>query len=119
MNDGNHVFVFGSNTRGIHGAGAAKDAYRNWGAVLGDGIGRTGNAYAIPTKDSKLATLKLSTIDVHVSHFLNYAEAHPELIFLVTKIGCGLAGCDEKDIAPMFHNAPSNCVLPEGWKSNQ
>lgn len=113
MNDGRHVFVFGSNTRGIHGAGAALEARRNWGARIGCGLGRTGDAYAIATKGWNLNTLPLTAIDQNVSDFIRYAKEHPELVFLVTAIGCGLAGYAPKEIAPMFKNAPKNCVLPD------
>lgn len=112
------IFVFGSNLAGRHGKGAALDARKLHGAVYGVGIGRTGNAYAIPTKNERLKTLQLTTIAKHVTDFIAYAEANPELTFQATRIGCGLAGYKETDIAPMFANAPSNCVLPDGWRTN-
>jgi hypothetical protein len=115
-NDGKSVFVFGSNTAGRHGAGAAREAVEHWGAEYGNGYGRQGQSYAIPTKDQRISTLDLGAIEREVFIFINYAKQHPELRFLVTKIGCGLAGLAEKDIAPMFRNAPVNCVLPEGWR---
>ena len=86
------VFVFGSNLAGKHGKGAALHASREHGAVRGVGVGRTGNAYAIPTKDAGLRTLPLSEIKGYVLEFLRYAKAHPDLRFEVTRIGCGLAG---------------------------
>lgn len=110
------IFVFGSNLAGRHGKGAALTAYRNHGAIYGQGIGRQGNSYAIPTKNQSLKTLPLITIFHYVLDFIEYARKHPEEKFLITKIGCGLADYKEKDIAPMFHNAPSNCQLPEGWR---
>ena len=116
-NNGTNIFVFGSNLAGRHGAGAALEARRNWGAGYGVGSGRTGKAYAIPTKDWKIRTLPLISIRVYVNDFIQYAIDHPELKFLVTKIGCGLAGLDESVIASMFDNAPANCVLPNGWGS--
>ena len=109
------IFVFGSNLAGIHGAGAALCAKQEHGAQYGVGEGRTGNAYAIPTKDHKIRTRPLADIQVSVNHFLDYAREHPELTFIVTRIGCGLAGYKDTDIAPMFDTAPSNCILPEGW----
>jgi hypothetical protein len=109
------IFVFGSNLAGRHGKGAALCARQDHGAVYGVGAGRTGNAYAIPTKDYALATLPLESICRHVGYFLSYAEEHPELHFQVTKIGCGLAGYSEEQIRPMFAAAPSNCHLPNGW----
>lgn len=110
------IFVFGSNEAGIHGAGAAYHAHRHYGAEWGKGIGRTGNAYGIPTKDLNIQTLPLHKINEYVLDFLEYAEAHPELKFYVTRIGCGLAGYKNEDIAPMFEDAPSNCRLEEDWK---
>lgn len=109
------IFVFGSNLAGRHGAGAALYARQNCGAEVGVGVGRTGASYALPTKNTDLKTLPLSTIQVYVSEFLLYATSNPELTFNVTRIGCGLAGYKDKDIAPMFVNAPSNCILPQEW----
>lgn len=111
------VFVFGSNEAGIHGAGAALEARRNHGARLGIGFGHVGNSFAIPTKDFDLQRLPLRTIREYVDMFLAYAKARPELTFQVTRIGCGLAGYNDEDIAPMFADAPDNCILPEGWRT--
>lgn len=110
------IFVFGSNLAGRHGAGAALFAKRNYGAEYGTGVGRTGDSFAIPTKDEYIRTLPLSTIKLYVDKFLAYAKANPDLTFLVTRIGCGLAGYLDKDISPMFQGAPENCLLPEGWR---
>lgn len=117
LNDGKHVFTFGANESGYHGKGAASTAKKFWGAKYGIGNGRQGNAYGIPTKDKKIKTLPLGQIRRYVNEFLEYANKHPELTFLVTKIGCGLAGYSEDDIRPMFKNAPDNCVLPIGWRN--
>ena len=106
------VFVFGSNLAGRHGAGSAKEALRNWGAIYGQGTGRQGNSYAIPTKDQKLWTLPLHTISVHVSAFKAYAEANPEDTFTVVAIGCGLAGYKPEQIGSMFVRMPPNVQLP-------
>ncbi len=106
------IFVFGSNTSGRHGKGAAKDAMK-WGAITGVGSGRQGQTYAIPTKDDGLYVLPLVIIKLHVKAFLNYAKRHPDLRFLVTAIGCGLAGLTPEQIAPMFYDSPPNVVLPE------
>lgn len=111
------IFVFGSNLAGRHGKGAALHARQHYGAVYGVGVGRTGNAYAIPTKDGQLRTLPIPTIAGHVTTFMAYAHAHPELTFEVTRIGCGLAGYSDHQIAPLFRGAPTNCVLPEGWRN--
>ena len=110
------IFVFGSNLAGRHGRGAALFAVKYRGAILGIGIGRQGNSYAIPTKDTKLKTLPLNTIKRYVDAFLLYAEANPYDDFEVTRIGCGLAGYKEWQISPMFKDAPSNCMLSEGWR---
>lgn len=103
------VFVFGSNLAGRHGAGAAKFAREKRGAVYGVEEGRTGNAYAIPTKDKFLRTLTLPTIGAFVRRFIEYAEDNPGVLFQVTPIGCGLAGYKPWQIAPLFCEAPSNC----------
>lgn len=109
------IFVFGSNEAGIHGAGAAYHAHRHYHAEWGVGVGRTGDTYAIPTKDYKIKTLPLHVINEYVLEFLEYAEQHPELTFNITKIGCGLAGYVSTDIAPMFEDAPANCKLDSEW----
>lgn len=110
------IFVFGSNLAGIHGAGAAKFAHIYRGAIYGQGIGMQGNSYAIPTKDKRIRTLPLNVIKEHVDDFIQFAKDNPELEFEVTRIGCGLAGYKDAQIAPMFEDAPSNCVLPEEWE---
>lgn len=110
------VFVFGSNLAGRHGAGAALCALKEHGAIYGCGIGRQGNSYAIPTKNYNLRSLPLSRIAVYVRDFIRYARACPDEQFLVTRIGCGLAGYTARDIAPMFQRAPGNCMLPHGWR---
>ena len=110
------IFVFGSNRAGIHGAGAALHARKFKGALQGKGEGMQGHSYGIPTKDAKIRTLPLSEIKKHVETFLAFAKAHPKMAFEVTRIGCGLAGYTDTDIAPMFADAPPNCVLPDGWR---
>jgi hypothetical protein len=111
------IFVFGSNLAGRHGKGAALDALNYHGAEYGVGVGRTGKSYAIPTKDQYLFTLPLSEIKNHVDEFLRYAREHPELIFSISRVGCGLAGYTDKEIAPMFKDRPINCILSEVWRS--
>lgn len=111
------VFVFGSNLAGIHGAGAARFALENHGAVWGQGIGLQGNSYGIPTKDENIETLPLEEIDKHVKDFLDFARQNTHMEFNVTRIGCGLAGYKDHQIAPMFNGAPDNCTLPVGWKN--
>lgn len=110
------IFVFGSNLAGRHGKGAALCALREHGAKYGQGVGPQGASYAIPTKDRNLKTLPLSDIQNSVSEFIGFAYRHPEARFNVTRIGCGLAGYKDHEIAPMFANAPPNCVLPNEWR---
>lgn len=111
------IFVFGSNLAGRHGKGAALYAQKHHGAEYGVGIGRTGNAFAIPTKDEHIRILPLDSIQRYVNGFIAYARENQGLDFEVTKIGCGLAGYRESDIAPMFQDAPDNCHLPDGWRT--
>jgi hypothetical protein len=110
------IFVFGSNLAGIHGAGAALFAKDNFGAEFGVGYGPTGNAYAIPTKNRSIKTMSKTPIRYYVNEFIKYAKEHPELTFKVTRVGCGLAGYSNKDIAPMFKGSPVNCHFDYGWK---
>lgn len=111
----NEVFVFGSNLSGRHGKGAAKCALK-WGAKWGVGNGQMGQTYAIPTKSiSVQKTLPLNRIQIYVTQFLDWAKMNPDLTFLVTEIGCGLAGYKPKDIAPMFIGYTENVILPESF----
>lgn len=111
------IFVFGSNEAGIHGAGAARIAFRQRGAVWKEGWWHHGTSFAIPTKDRSIRkSLPLSKIQFYVDQFLEYARKHPELTFQVTAIGCGLAGFKHSQIAPMFANAPDNCWFDDAWK---
>ena len=105
----NEIFVFGSNLRGMHGGGAALVAMEEFGAEWGVGVGRTGQTYAIPTMHGGVDAIK-----PYVDEFVEYAKAHPELKFLVTRIGCGIAGFRDKDIAPLFAEcmALENFFLP-------
>ena len=98
----NEVFVFGSNKAGIHGAGAAYTARNLFGAKSGAGIGPTGSCYALPTKNEHFITMSLPEIEEEVQDLLRHAQVNKEQTFLITKIGCGLAGYKEEDIAPMF-----------------
>jgi hypothetical protein len=113
------IFVFGSNLAGRHGAGSAREAYLNWKAEYGVGSGRTGNAYAIPTKDKFLNVLKIDEIKNHVENFIVYANSKPDLEFVVVKVGCGLAGFKENEMKKLFKNCPENCVLPIGWRTKE
>ena len=110
----NEIFVFGSNLKGFHGGGAAAMAYENFGAVWGQGVGLQGQTYAIPTMQGGVKTIK-----PYVDEFLEFAKAHPELKFLVTEIGCGIAGFSVKEIAPLFDAAivenMENVYLPKSF----
>ena len=112
----NEIFVFGSNLAGIHGAGAAKAAVQ-WGAVFGKGEGLQGKTYAIPTKDANIQVLTLSEIQLYVRNFIEHAKLNTDNIYLVTEIGCGLAGYKPFQVAPMFKAALSlkNVKLPEAF----
>ena len=108
------IFVFGSNQSGRHGAGAAKTAL-GWGAVWGQAEGMQGRTYGIPTKDSSvLKTLSIGEIKPYVDRFIEFAKTRPDLSFLVTEVGCGLAGLKPKDVAPLFKAAidQENIHLP-------
>jgi hypothetical protein len=109
------VFVFGSNTAGRHGKGAALWARQHRGAIYGQGEGPQGNSYAIPTKDGVLRTLSLDVIRGHVEQFIAHAELSPEQSFQLTPIGCGLAGYCREQIEPMFEQAPPNVIWPPEW----
>lgn len=109
------IFVFGSNLAGIHGAGAARYAANNLGAMYGVGIGITGQCYALPTKDHKIRTMPLSRIEGYVNQFIEYAKAHPEQEFKITRVGCGLAGYKDSQVAPLFKDAPVNCYFDSAW----
>ena len=106
----NEVFVFGSNLGGYHGGGAARIALEKFGAVWGQGVGLQGQSYAIPTMQGGVETIK-----PYVDEFIKFAKAHPELKFLVTRIGCGIAGFKDSEIAPLFHHAIDvpNIILPK------
>lgn len=111
----NAVFVFGSNVAGRHGLGAARTARQAYGARYGQGEGLAGRSYAIPTKDEFLQSLPLLAIESRVVRFLLFAGDHPDLLFVVTRLGTGYAGYTDAQIGPLFRDAPSNVMLPEGW----
>ena len=108
----NEIFVFGSNLEGMHGGGAARKAYKDFGAEWGQGVGMYGQTYAIPTMQGGVETIK-----PYVDDFIEFAKEHSELDFLVTEIGCGIAGFTPREIAPLFVRAISedirNIYLPE------
>ena len=106
----NEIFVFGSNLQGMHGGGAARIAHERFGAVWGQGIGLHGQTYAIPTMHGGT-----DVIAPYVNDFITFAKEHPELKFLVTEIGCGIAGFRTSEMAPLFKEAIDieNIYLPE------
>lgn len=108
----NEIFVFGSNLHGMHGGGAAKVAHRKFGAKMGVGVGMTGQCYAIPTMHGELDAIR-----PYVDDFVLYAQRHTEWHFLVTRIGCGIAGFTDEQMAPLFKNllGASNVSLPKEW----
>jgi hypothetical protein len=103
------IFVFGSNLAGAHGGGAAHIACQRFGAIWGQGVGLQGQSYAIPTMQGGVETIK-----PYVDEFILFAEQHPEYKFLVTRIGCGIAGFRDEEIAPLFAAAldVENVILP-------
>lgn len=96
----NEIFVFGSNLQGYHGAGAARMALDKFGAVWGQGVGLQGQSYAIPTMEGGVETIK-----PYVDEFIDFAKQHPEYQFLLTRVGCGIAGFTNEEIAPLFVEA--------------
>ena len=110
------IFVFGSNQAGRHGKGAAKDAVTFFGAEHGKGVGLVGQSYALPTKDANLKPLPLATIQRYVAELLDLAASDPDRQYVVTRVGCGLAGYTPADIAGLFFSwgeLPVNVCLPE------
>ncbi|MDD2584890.1 MAG: hypothetical protein PHE99_08130 [Bacteroidales bacterium] len=104
------VFVFGSNLAGSHAGGAARVAYNKFGAIYGQGVGLQGQSYAIPTMQGGV-----ETIAPYVDEFIKFAEQNPDNFFYVTRIGCGIAGFKDKEIAPLFKEAIrlKNVCLPK------
>ena len=109
------VIVFGSDLAGKHKKGAALQAAQLFGAKYGQGAGHHGQTYALPTKDEYIRRLPIEEIVQHIKLFLNYAMMNAEYEFFVTRIGCGLAGYEDEEIAPFFFDAPLNVRLPERW----
>ena len=96
----NEIFVFGSNLSGHHGGGAALLAMNKWGAIWGQGVGLQGQTYGIPTMQGGVETIR-----PYVDEFIQFANKHPEMTFLITEIGCGIAGFPPQEIAPLFAKA--------------
>ena len=108
----NEIFVFGSNLGGIHAGGAAHVAEMKFGAIRGQGEGLQGQSYAIPTMQGGV-----ETIAPYVDRFIDFALNNPGLTFLVTRIGCGIAGFRDEEIAPLFAKALEipNIILPKSF----
>ena len=107
--DKNEIFVFGSNGQGVHLGGAAATAVHKFGAKMGQAEGLQGQSYAINTMDSEDEMFK------QIERFLKFAEDHQELTFLVTEIGCGIAGYSPEQIAPHFKDHSKNVILPDSF----
>lgn len=103
------VFVFGSNASGAHGGGAARFAYERFGAVWGQAEGLQGQSYGIDTMSG------LEVFAEQAARFLEFAREHPELRFLLTEVGCGIAGYTPAQVAGFFAGAPENVVMPESF----
>ena len=108
------IFVFGSHASGHHAGGAARQAVRQFGAIVGQGEGVQGQSYALPTMHGVDAFRRA------IATFVAVAAAHPEFEFLLTKVGCGIAGYPEEQVIAMFREAlpngwPVNIVPPDGW----
>ena len=108
----NEIFVFGSNLAGAHGGGAARVALDKFGAEWGKGVGLQGQCYAIPTMQGGVETIR-----PYVDDFIAFAQEHPEMKFYVTRIGCGIAGFRDSEIAPLFRaSLPlENVILPRSF----
>jgi len=106
----NEIFVFGSNLSGSHGGGAALLAYNRFGAILGQGVGLQGQSYGIPTMHGGVDAIK-----PYVDEFIAFAREHQEYKFLVTRVGCGIAGFADTEMAPLFKDAidVENVILPK------
>jgi hypothetical protein len=112
----NEIFVFGSNQRGAHAGGAARLAKEKFGAQEGVGEGLTGQSYAFPTLTANFEKVSRASLEASRDRFLAIARQNPEKTFLLTKVGCGIAGFTEDEIRPLFKNAPANVGLPEDWR---
>ena len=106
------IFVFGSNIHGQHHGGAARLAYEKFGAEWGKGVGLYGKTYAIPTMFQSVDEIR-----PYVDDFLVFARQHPNLRFLLTRIGCGIAGFKDSEIAPLFLKILDipNITIPKEW----
>lgn len=108
-------FVFGANLRGRHGAGAALTAVQHFGAIEGQAQGLMGQSYGIATRDYYIKTLPLAAISKNIQSFIGFSHMHPNLRFFITPIGCGHAGYEPHQIAPLFYGIRDNCAIPLSW----
>ena len=113
----NEIFVFGSNLAGVHGGGAARQAHEQFGAEMGVGEGITGQAYAFPTLSGGFERLPLARLQVARNRLYAACAETPSKQFLLTKVGCGIAGYLETTMRGLFVDAPENLILPEDWRA--
>lgn len=103
------IIVVGTNIMGLHAGGAAKYACERFGLVWGCGEGLSGQTYALSTMEG------LDWLNESVEDFIKFAQHNPNLTFYLTRVGCGIAGYRDDQIAPLFKDAPSNVIKPKGW----
>lgn len=111
----NEIFIFGSNLNGNHAGGSARLAQDKFGAVSGTGEGLTGKCYAFPTLDRKMQKQSMVELRRSAKRLFEVAEKRSDKVFLLTKVGCGIAGFSEEEIKPLFKDAPKNIIKPIGW----
>jgi len=112
----NQIFIFGSNLNGFHAGGAARQAHEDFGAEWGVGEGLTGQCYAFPTLDENHKQVSTTLLKSSRLKLYQTAQKHPELEFLLTKVGCGIASFPEIKMKKLFANAPRNIIKPEDWR---
>ena len=111
----NKIYVFETTVDGRHIKGNALKAFKEYGAEYGVGYGLQGSSFAIPVSDENLNTLSIPKLQKYIESFIKFAKHNSHLIFEVTRIGCRYY--EDREIAPMFKDAPQNCILPVGWRS--
>jgi len=111
----NQIFIFGSNILGNHFGGAAKQAYDLFSAEWGVGEGMTGQCYAFPTLDQNMEKRSEGELQNSIEELYFRASLFPEKEFLLTKVGCGIAGYDEEYMKQLFRDSPENIIKPFGW----
>ncbi len=113
----NEIFVFGSNLAGEHGGGAARQAHCEFGAEWGVGQGLTGQCYAFPTLGRRLEKVSFTALGFFRDHLYRCCVENPNKTFLLTKVGCGIAGYPEETMRSLFTDPPLNLILPEDWRT--